>query len=830
MRPTTALSLLHDLLTAAASVSDVIFDVLVAAEFYREGRMGFFYGSVAIFIVAQAAYSFLFAAAYASHRSPGRRLLVFAVCFPIAQAIPLFAWLESLELPCMLRLMRKLGLRPSADNERRKGSADADSLWLAFRAKFASHSGFLAEAVVEAVPQAGLQAAAALLAGSISPLNLISILLSVLVIGSKGWCLSYSLHRPTLAFNSLCVAADVLALFACLTLVFSAPLPSPLGAEDYPATTLALVSALASSARGWLLLLAGLSLCLAVGTGFLLLLATMADDTLLNRRRRLSLDNPFFEVLVVHPASFLLALLPCAVMQLCLKLSYLPVLVFKSLDPEHAMHAAFYRGLYAFASPTSLDAAPATAAVSTARPSAPTCPSDAGVECMAPAELAPAAAPAAVEARAEAKELSDLRVCALNAYLSHARAELPALMDRMELLSSPSPRRHPRSPRRWMQGERGREASGNAWGREVSGDATPDASVRMTSAEKEVQAWARAVGHTGSGGPGTLERRLLELLLQKEEEEEEAPGEEEPAPDADGAAGAAAAGGAAGGAAGAAAALRASMRATVVRHEVGAAASKAEHFLSYRSEALPWLLSLVPCLPGQREPLPDSASLCASGLLDALLQLTAAACLVLAAPALVLWLLSATLLLLLGLLLPLLQPALLLATSQPIPTLAAILSAAYLGCVVGLAALAPAVRRFQSLRADLVSLEGFPKEFYSPAVLAILTTRVETAVRAAHASCRGGAGTPLLRFGDDCTICLKKLLPKQRVTELMCGHSFHQECLAPWLEQNNVCPNCRSPAEPDVAQQLERAAAHARVARGRAAAADGDLEDPYDLR
>ena len=782
MRAATALSLLHDLITAAASVADVIFDVLVAAEFYREGRMGFFYGSVVIFIVAQAAYSFLFAAAYASHRSPGRRLLVFAVCFPIAQAIPLFAWLESLEIPCMLRLMRRVGLRPSADGERRKGPAEADSLWLAFRAKFASHSGFLAEAVVEAVPQAGLQAAAALLAGSISPLNLISILLSVLVIGSKGWCLSYSLHRPTLAFNSLCVASDVLALFACLALVFSAPLPSPLGAEDHFATTLALVPALASSARGWLLLLAGLSLCLAVGAGLLLLLATMADDTLLSRRRRLSLDNPAFEVLVVHPTSFLLALLPCAVLQLCLKLSYLPVLVFKSLDPEHAMHAAFYRGLYAFASPTSLDAAAATAAVSTARPSAPTCPGDACVECMAPAELAPAAAPAAAEARAEAKELSDLRVCALNAYLSHARAELPALMDRLQehRPSSSSPRRHPHATR----------------------IATPDASGRMTSAEAEVEAWARAVGHTGSGGRGTLERRLLELLLQKEEEEEEARGEEEAAHDAEWVVGAAAT-------------LRASMRATVVRHEVGAAASKAEHFLSYRSEALPWLLSLVPCLPGQREPLPDSASLCASGGLDALLQFTAAACLVLAAPPLVLWLLSATLLLLLGLLLPLLQPALLLATSQPIPTLAAVLSAAYLGCVVALAALAPAVRRFQSLRADLVSLKGFPKEFYSPAVLAILTTRVETAVRAAHASCRGGA-PPLLRFGDDCTVCLKKLLPKQRVTELMCGHSFHQECLAPWLQASNVCPNCRSPA--DVAEELERAASHAR-ARGRAGAA-----------
>ena len=37
--------------------------------------------------------------------------------------------------------------------------ASGDSLWLVFRAKFAAHSGFLAEAVLEAVPQCVLQTA-----------------------------------------------------------------------------------------------------------------------------------------------------------------------------------------------------------------------------------------------------------------------------------------------------------------------------------------------------------------------------------------------------------------------------------------------------------------------------------------------------------------------------------------------------------------------------------------------------------------------------------------------------------------------------------------------
>ena len=108
--------------------------------------------------IAQACYSFLFAATYASHKSPWARVIVFLAVFPVAQAIPVFAWIESLEIKPLQNAMRRIGLRPASRN--RDAAKGTDSLWLAFRAKFASHSGFLAEALVEAVPQCMLQAAA----------------------------------------------------------------------------------------------------------------------------------------------------------------------------------------------------------------------------------------------------------------------------------------------------------------------------------------------------------------------------------------------------------------------------------------------------------------------------------------------------------------------------------------------------------------------------------------------------------------------------------------------------------------------------------------------
>merc|ERR1719326_1197724 len=108
--------------------------------------------------------------------------------------------------------MRSAGLRPT--ERAQAASADTDSLWVLLQRKYHAHAGFLVEALVEAIPQCALQTAAVVLARESSALNVFSILLSLSVIGSKGWLAAYSMHRPTFAFNSLCIATDVAGCFA----------------------------------------------------------------------------------------------------------------------------------------------------------------------------------------------------------------------------------------------------------------------------------------------------------------------------------------------------------------------------------------------------------------------------------------------------------------------------------------------------------------------------------------------------------------------------------------------------------------------------------------
>lgn len=42
----------------------------------------------------------------------------------------------------------------------------------------------------------------------------------------------------------------------------------------------------------------------------------------------------------------------------------------------------------------------------------------------------------------------------------------------------------------------------------------------------------------------------------------------------------------------------------------------------------------------------------------------------------------------------------------------------------------------------------------------------------------------------ECEICFKNLLPdEQRL--LACGHSFHSQCVVPWIIEHHTCPKCR---------------------------------------
>ena len=51
-----------------------------------------------------------------------------------------------------------------------------------------------------------------------------------------------------------------------------------------------------------------------------------------------------------------------------------------------------------------------------------------------------------------------------------------------------------------------------------------------------------------------------------------------------------------------------------------------------------------------------------------------------------------------------------------------------------------------------------------------------------------------------CSICLEVLRPcSARVLD--CGHTFHDKCIAPWLQRQHACPECRAVVEaPDGAQ------------------------------
>ena len=45
---------------------------------------------------------------------------------------------------------------------------------------------------------------------------------------------------------------------------------------------------------------------------------------------------------------------------------------------------------------------------------------------------------------------------------------------------------------------------------------------------------------------------------------------------------------------------------------------------------------------------------------------------------------------------------------------------------------------------------------------------------------------------NECTICLDKYKKKEKIIELPCNHTFHEQCIKEWFEKdNNSCPNCR---------------------------------------
>lgn len=59
---------------------------------------------------------------------------------------------------------------------------------------------------------------------------------------------------------------------------------------------------------------------------------------------------------------------------------------------------------------------------------------------------------------------------------------------------------------------------------------------------------------------------------------------------------------------------------------------------------------------------------------------------------------------------------------------------------------------------------------------------------------------PRVRFEapemQSCSICLEVFRHGMLLTGLLCGHVFHVDCLAQWVQRSSSCPNCRQNIEP----------------------------------
>lgn len=44
---------------------------------------------------------------------------------------------------------------------------------------------------------------------------------------------------------------------------------------------------------------------------------------------------------------------------------------------------------------------------------------------------------------------------------------------------------------------------------------------------------------------------------------------------------------------------------------------------------------------------------------------------------------------------------------------------------------------------------------------------------------------------EECAICLGGVSAGERVYDVACGHTFHEQCLEEWLNNNANCPACR---------------------------------------
>ena len=98
------------------------------------------------------------------------------------------------------------------------GSKDKKSEWI--EAKFYDHAGFLVEAMIESFPMSILQMIAIVDLQEPNWMNIISILLSMISVGTKSIFFSYSMNNYVFTFHWICAFVDCFGIFTSIAWSF----------------------------------------------------------------------------------------------------------------------------------------------------------------------------------------------------------------------------------------------------------------------------------------------------------------------------------------------------------------------------------------------------------------------------------------------------------------------------------------------------------------------------------------------------------------------------------------------------------------------------------
>eukprot|EP01083_Nonionella_stella_P082936 229124_1 len=217
------------------------------------------------------------------------------------------------------------------------------------RNKLVSHFGFIIEAVVESTPQSILQMIYLIMYHSSSSFNMIniaSILMSMIVVVSKGSLLSYSIYRKASVFNFLCFALDIFGIFTVAAWLFA------LNQDDTTAGGYAFFGH-----DMWYVGYYYFDMLYYIYMA-LLWMAFWGYHCLITETYRKYPNHPWRNLpeLILIPIAVLLLLIPASLVLFTVRFTLIPLLILNPFDHSQNKSYAFYNKIYSFiANSLSLD-------------------------------------------------------------------------------------------------------------------------------------------------------------------------------------------------------------------------------------------------------------------------------------------------------------------------------------------------------------------------------------------------------------------------------------------------------------------------------------------